>query len=168
MLAAEQQAAAGAPQGNQNIGSSGAAAGSNRQGSRARADPPPVSEEQANQARWIQEGQQALAQLSPAKIKALEDALKQGFRPASDASMIVGFLRSMEATIRERTDLGFVEDVEHQNVEIQNFPGHAQADRLTEMLLHKLALLNHFNRGRSSASWNWCPWHRRGLVLAPA
>jgi hypothetical protein len=25
---------------------------------------------------------------------------------------------------------------------------------------HKLALLNHLNRGRQSAIWKWCPMHR--------
>ena len=31
---------------------------------------------------------------------------------------------------------------------------------------HKLALLNHFNRGRQPASWNWCPAHPVGFSLA--
>ena len=29
--------------------------------------------------------------------------------------------------------------------------------------IHKLALLNHFNRGRQPASWNWCPAHPVGF-----
>jgi hypothetical protein len=55
MLVVEQQAAAGAPQGNQHIGLSGAALGS---GLRACVDPSLVFEEQAKQVQWIQTGLQ--------------------------------------------------------------------------------------------------------------